>query len=125
MYERYDPIDKISKQYWPMGDGSITMQNPYWANYRNLRENRKDRYMLNAVLSYDILDWLNVSGRIRIDNSHNTYTEKMYASSNVQLTEQSANGLYARFMVMLCSISIKRSVTTGRCRPTSVLRSRI
>ena len=94
MYERYDPIDKISKQYWPMGDGSITMQNPYWANYRNLRENRKDRYMLNAALSYDILDWLNVSGRIRIDNSHNTYTEKMYASSNVQLTEQSANGLY-------------------------------
>ena len=50
--------------------------------------------MLNAALSYDILDWLNVSGRIRIDNSHNTYTEKMYASSNVQLTEQSANGLY-------------------------------
>ena len=94
MYERYDPIDKISKQYWPMGDGSITMQNPYWANYRNLRENRKDRYMLNAAQSYDILDWLNVSGRIRIDNSHNTYTEKMYASSNVQLTEQSANGLY-------------------------------
>lgn len=78
MYERYDPIDKISKQYWPMGDGSITMQNPYWANYRNLRENRKDRYMLNAALSYDILDWLNVSGRIRLDNSHNTYTEKMY-----------------------------------------------
>ncbi|HIY14214.1 MAG TPA: SusC/RagA family TonB-linked outer membrane protein [Candidatus Alistipes cottocaccae] len=94
MYERYDPVDKISKQYWPMGDGSITMQNPYWANYRNLRGNRKDRYMLNASLSYDVLDWLNVSGRIRLDNSHNTYTEKMYASSNVQLTEQSSNGLY-------------------------------
>ena len=94
MYERYDPVDKISKQYWPMGDGSITMQNPYWANYRNLRGNRKDRYMLSAQLSYDVLDWLNLSGRIRIDNSHNTYTEKMYASSNVQLTEQSSNGLY-------------------------------
>ena len=94
MYERYDPVDKISKQYWPMGDGSITMQNPYWANYRNLRGNRKDRYMLNAQLSYDVLDWLNVSGRIRIDHSHNTYREKMYASSNVQLTEQSSNGLY-------------------------------
>ncbi|MDE5637087.1 MAG: SusC/RagA family TonB-linked outer membrane protein, partial [Alistipes sp.] len=94
MYERYDPVDKISKQYWPMGDGSITMQNPYWANYRNLRENRKDRYMLNASLSYQILDWLSVSGRIRLDNSHNTYTEKMYASSNVQLTEGSSNGLY-------------------------------
>ena len=32
--------------------------------------------MLNAALSYDILDWLNVSGRIRVDNSHNTFTEK-------------------------------------------------
>ena len=94
MYERYDPVDKISKQYWPMGDCSITMQNPYWANYRNLRENRKDRYMFNASLSYQILDWLSVSGRIRLDNSHNTYTEKMYASSNVQLTEGSSNGLY-------------------------------
>ena len=94
MYERYDAVDKISKQYWPMGDGSITMQNPYWANYRNLRGNRKDRYMLNGQLTYEILDWLSLSGRIRIDHSHNTYTEKMYASSNVQLTEQSANGLY-------------------------------
>ena len=94
MYERYDPVDKISKQYWPMGDCSMTMQNPYWVNYRNLRENRKDRYMFNASLSYQILDWLSVSGRIRLDNSHNTYTEKMYASSNVQLTEGSSNGLY-------------------------------
>ena len=94
MYERYNPADKISEQYWPVGAGSITMQNPYWANYRNLRENRKDRYMLNAALTYQILDWLSVSGRIRLDNSHNTYTEKMYASTNVQLTEGSSNGLY-------------------------------
>ncbi len=70
------------------------MQNPYWINYRNLRENRKDRYMLNASLSYDILDWLNVSGRIRIDNSNTAYTEKFYASTITQLTEGSKNGLY-------------------------------
>ena len=94
MYERYDPVDKISVQYWPVGAAGMTMQNPYWINYRNLRENRKDRYMLNASLSYDILDWLNVSGRIRIDNSHNTYTEKAYASTNTQLTELSENGLF-------------------------------
>lgn len=31
--------------------------------------------MLNAALSYDVLDWLNVSGRLRIDNSNNDYTE--------------------------------------------------
>ncbi|MBD9136290.1 MAG: SusC/RagA family TonB-linked outer membrane protein, partial [Alistipes shahii] len=94
MYERYDPVDKISTQYWPIGAAGMTMQNPYWVNYRNLRENRKDRYMLNAALSYDIFDWLNVSGRIRVDNSHNTYTEKAYASTNTQLTELSENGLF-------------------------------
>ena len=72
----------------------MTMQNPYWINYRNLRENRKDRFMLNAALNYEILDWLNVSGRVRLDNSSTRYTEKFYASTVSQLTELSSNGLY-------------------------------
>ena len=94
MYERYDPARRLYTQYWPVGDAGMTMQNPYWINYRNLRENNKDRYMLNAALSYDALDWLNVSGRIRVDNSSNDYTEKFYASTFTQLTEGSKNGLY-------------------------------
>ena len=94
MYERYDPARRLYTQYWPVGDAGMTMQNPYWINYRNLRENNKDRYMLNAALSYDVLDWLNVSGRLRIDNSNNDYTEKFYASTFTQLTEGSKNGLY-------------------------------
>ena len=94
MYERYDPARKIYTQYWPQGGGSFRQQNPYWINYRNLRENDKNRYMLSAALSYEILDWLSVSGRIRIDNSTNDYTEKLYASGNSVLTEGSDNGLY-------------------------------
>ena len=68
---------KIYTQYWPVGDEGMVMQNPYWINYRNLRQNKKDRYMLNAGLSYKILDWLTVSGRVRLDNSNNDYTEKV------------------------------------------------
>lgn len=94
MYERYDPARKINTQYWSIGDEGMAMQNPYWINYRNLRQNKKDRYMLNASLSYKILDWLTVSGRVRIDNSNNDYTEKFYASTNTQLTEKSTRGLY-------------------------------
>lgn len=94
MYERLDKARKIYTQYWPTGDGNMTMQNPYWVNYRNLRENKKDRYMLGASLNYQILDWLNVSGRVRLDNSNNDYTEKAYASTNTQLTELSDRGLY-------------------------------
>lgn len=94
MYELYDPARKIYTQNWSAGDASMTMQNPYWINYRNLRENKKDRYMLNASLNYKILDWLSVSGRVRLDNSNNDYTEKFYATTNTQLTELSNRGLY-------------------------------
>lgn len=95
MYERYDETRKLSTQYWPVGSGgTLTMQNPYWVAYRNVRENNKDRYMLNASLSYKILDWLTLSGRMRIDNSTNDYSTKNYASTNNQLTEGSERGLY-------------------------------
>lgn len=45
--------------------------------------------MLNAGLTYDILDWLNVSARIRVDNTDNTYQQKLYASTISTLTEGS------------------------------------
>lgn len=50
--------------------------------------------MLSAGLSYEILDWLTLSGRVRVDNSINKYTENFYATTNTQLTESSNNGLF-------------------------------
>jgi TonB-linked SusC/RagA family outer membrane protein len=94
MYERYDPQRKIYTQYWPVGDAGMTMQNPYWINYRNPRETSKDRYMLGASLSYKILPTLTISGRIRLDNSNSDYTEKFYATTNNQLTGLSNRGYY-------------------------------
>ncbi len=52
--------------------------------------------MLSANLSYKLLDWLTVSGRVRLDNSNNDYTEKFYATTNTQLTEKSSRGLYGQ-----------------------------
>ena len=49
MYERYDLERNMYTQYWPQGGVSFRLQNPYWINYRNLRENDKDRYMLSAA----------------------------------------------------------------------------
>lgn len=93
MYERYDLERNMYTQYWPQGGGSFRLQNPYWINYRNLRENDKDRYMLSTALSYDILSWLNVAGRVRLDNSYNTYTQKYYASTIATIAE-GENGFY-------------------------------
>ena len=94
MYERYDTTRKIYTQYWPQDFSGLTGQNPYWIAYRNLRETDKDRYMLSAALNYKILDWLSVSGRVRVDNSDSKYTRKLYATSNEILVENSKNGLY-------------------------------
>ena len=95
LFELYDPSRKIYTQNWVQSD-DYAMQNPYWINYRNLRENDRKRYMLSASLSYKILDWLSVAGRIRIDNAVNNYTEKYYASTNTTITEGSNNGLYGK-----------------------------
>lgn len=94
MFERYNPERGISEQYWPVGDAGMTMQNPYWINYRNLRDNVKYRYKLGAGLSWRIADWITLSGRVSYDSSSNTYKERFYASTNQQLTESSANGLF-------------------------------
>ncbi len=95
VFERWDPARKIKIMFWPQGEGDLRMQNPYWIAYRNLRTNDKKRYMLSASLSYDITDWLNISGRVRVDNSSTKYEQKLYASSNTTLTEGSAQGFYA------------------------------
>lgn len=94
MYERWDTQRNIPVQYWPQGLNEFTGQNPYWIANRNLRHSNRDRYMFNANISYDILDWLNVMGRARIDNSSSTYEEKLYATTNTTLTEGSNNGFY-------------------------------
>lgn len=94
MFERYNTQRKISEQFWDMDAAEYVLQNPYWINYRNLRENKKDRFMINASLDYKVLDWLTLSGRASIDNTEDKGTAKYYATTNTQLTEMSKYGLY-------------------------------
>lgn len=82
MYEIYNPDRKISEQNWRYGDYGMTTQNPYWVNYRNVRTSGKDRYMLGAQLSYKVLPYLTLSGRVRMDNSNTKYDDKRYATTN-------------------------------------------
>ncbi|MFZ4861785.1 SusC/RagA family TonB-linked outer membrane protein [Sphingobacterium sp. Mn56C] len=94
MFERYNVQRKIYEQYWPQGLNEVVGQNPYWVNYRNLRETKKDRYMLNASLSYRVNDWLTITSRGRLDNTVSTFTEKLYASTNTTITDGSNNGFF-------------------------------
>ena len=94
IFERWDPARLIKTQYWPQGEGDLRMQNPYWIAYRNLRDAGKKRYMLSASATWKVLDWLDLSGRIRVDNAAGRFEQKLYASTISTLTEGSTQGHY-------------------------------
>lgn len=81
LFERWDPVRGYMAQYWPYGEGNHSMQNPYWLQKRNKRETDKRRYMLNASLKWNITDWMNVTGRVRVDNSEYRLKKMYYAST--------------------------------------------
>ena len=95
IFERYNPASKLMEQFWSDDlSGDLRMQNPYWIANRNLRNTDKKRYMLSFAASYDILPWMSVAGRVRIDNSNSLYTQKLYATSNTTITDGGKNGHY-------------------------------
>ena len=96
MYERWNTTRQIMEQYWPTSKFStaLNMQNPYWILNRMTNEMKKNRYMLNASLKYDITDWLNIIARVRVDNTTQDTYNKRYATTSGTFTEGSKKGYY-------------------------------
>lgn len=94
MYQIWNPVRQIYTQNWSWGDQGLDMQNPYWLTLTNSHGARKDRYMANASLKYDILDWLDVTGRVRMDNAETFYEDKRAASTIPLFTSGSPYGFY-------------------------------
>lgn len=91
-FEVYDPVRKIYVQNWNYGD-ALKMQNPYWVANRMNRTNDRNRYMVSVSLKYEILDWLNVTGRLRWDDAATKQEDKRYAST-LKLFAPSDYGFY-------------------------------
>lgn len=109
-FERFDITRNIPVQYWPVSEGSFGVQNPYWTAYRNVADNNKDRYIFTTNATYTIFDWLNVSGRLRMDKSHTYFHRDLYATTSELWAEPKGNfeysnnddrQLYGDFMVNL------------------------
>lgn len=95
VYETYNPARGIAEQNWPhlvQREGFFT-ENPYWIVNREMHTSEKRRYMLTANVKYDILKWLNVAGRVRVDNTNTTVEQKLYASTT-RLLAGSDKGKY-------------------------------
>ncbi len=91
-YERFSPALGVMAQYWPYGEGTHSLQNPYWIQNRMYRATDKRRYMLNASLRWKIAEWVDVGARVRLDNSQYRFTHKYYATTLTTLA--GVNGTY-------------------------------
>ena len=96
VYERYNAERNMKTQYWPYENGDLSMQNPYWVTDRQKFVNNKTRVMGSAQLKYEITDWLNISGRTKIDKNIETHEKKMSASTLELLARNSKFGSYGK-----------------------------
>ena len=123
-YEHYNAERKLNTQYWPVGDYGMQVQNPYWVNYRNLRENKKNRYTVGASLSYKILDCLTLTGRVRLDDSykrlhaeilrhHQRRDNRRFQPRCIRNHQKQREAGIRRLPPQA---STRRSATTGACR---------
>lgn len=99
-FEKMDPDRNIWIQNWDFGQGDYTLQNPYWQAYRNLRDTKRERYMLSLGSSYEIIKWSeaenwNISGRINYDKTNFRNEDKRYASTPATL-DVSKTGYYGQ-----------------------------
>lgn len=95
IYERYNAERGFKTQYWPY-ENDLTMQNPYWITDRQKFVNNKTRVMGSAQLKYQITDWLNISGRAKIDRNIETHEKKFSASTLELLAKDSKYGSYGK-----------------------------
>lgn len=83
-WERWNPSRKVYEQYYPyvrnVANGVIK-ENPYWNVNRELFSEKRKRNMYGASLTYDILSWMNVTGRVRIDNTQGINEMKLYSTT--------------------------------------------
>ena len=95
LYKRYDASRKLATQYWPYGDQGMLLQNPYFIVNDMMTPTNRKRYMFMSSLKYDILSWLNVTGRVRVDNTNTESESRFHASGQGLLYAGThGNGIY-------------------------------
>ena len=86
IWERYDTDRRFNTQYWSYGTQGEDFENPYWIVNREMFTNEKHRYMFSFRAQYDILSWMNIAARTRVDNTYSTIKTKFYATTNPLFT---------------------------------------
>ncbi len=92
-YEIMNPVTNQPAQQWytPLDDFT---SNPFWIVNRNQSNEKRQHTIVSASARYAITDYLNIQGRLSLDNTNDFYEQKMYATSSSVLVP--VNGRYRR-----------------------------
>lgn len=94
-YEKFDSTRNMYVQNWPyIRNEASSNQNPYWIQYKNQSDERRNRAILNFTAKWDIAPWLNLTGRATYDRTADDYERRLYASSDPTLV--GSNGSYTK-----------------------------
>ena len=81
-FEQYNADRNFKTMYWPYGNQGLSMMNPYWEINRTNAINHKDRYVLSAGLTWNIMKGISLAGRAKIDKTTSLYEKKYNASTD-------------------------------------------
>ncbi len=94
-YQKFDSTRNMYVQNWPyIRNEASSNQNPYWIQYKNQSDEKRNRAILNFTGKWNIADWLNLTGRATYDRTADDYERRLYASSDPTLV--GSNGGYTQ-----------------------------
>lgn len=91
-FEKLDPTRNLMVQDWYTDAERDMEQNPYWVTNRIQSNDKRTRGLASVTANVKITDWLSLQARGTADYTHDTYKQKMYASTAPAIAGQ--NGRY-------------------------------
>ena len=70
--QHYGPSDELQPEFW---------DNPYFTRYQSYESDSRDRLFGNVNLNYKPFDWLNIMGRVSLDNYDELEQERKAVTS--------------------------------------------
>lgn len=117
----------FARQNWPINDGDLYQQNPWWITREEPSLSTRDRILFAASLRYEVAPWLNVQARGNIDRIADNYEQDLHSGTlpiynnnghghmllNQQTTEQKYGDVIANFNIPLKGDDFKISGLAG------------
>lgn len=101
----FDPSRKDFSGIYP-----AFYNNPYWNAYENYEDDSRNRTFGNVALNYQVTDWLNIMGRISVDNWSQFMEERLAVGSVGGV----ASGQYSRTNVSFQELNYDALATVNK-----------